>query len=35
MQIELDYTGEAIDGLLREMPLLVGREICRVSASCS
>jgi hypothetical protein len=27
MQIELGYTSEAIDGLLREMPLLVGREI--------
>lgn len=26
-QIELGYTSEAIDGLLREMPLLVGRDI--------
>jgi len=27
MQIELGYTSEAIDGLLREMPLLIGRDI--------
>jgi hypothetical protein len=26
-QIELDYTGEAINGLLRELPLLVGRDL--------
>ncbi len=30
MQIELGYESEAVDGLLREMPLLVGRDIAGI-----